>query len=57
MLTQVTMTSIDCGRIRSVGRALDCRAEGRGFDSQGRTITQGLRMTEKRGYSLCTTSG
>ena len=37
-----------CGRISSVGRApgLDCRAEGRGFDSRGRTNTQGLKITE-----------
>ena len=34
-------------RISSVGRALDCRAEGRGFDSQGRTNTRGLKITEK----------
>ena len=31
------------GRISSVGRALDCRAGGRGFDSRGRTNTQGLK--------------
>ena len=35
------------GRISSVGRAFDYRAGGRGFDSWGRTITQGLKMTEK----------
>ena len=35
------------GRTSSVGRALDCKAEGRGFDSRGRTITQGLKITEK----------
>ena len=34
------------GRISSVGRALDCRAGGRGFDSRGRTNTQGLKTTE-----------
>ena len=34
-------------RISSVRRALDCRAGGRGFDSQGRTSTQGLKITEK----------
>ena len=28
-------------------RALDCRAGGRGFDSRDRTITQGLKITEK----------
>ena len=33
-------------RISSVGRALDCRAEGRGFDSRDRTNTQGLTVTE-----------
>ena len=37
----------DRGRISSVGRALDCRAGGRGFDSRGRTNTQGLKTTEK----------
>ena len=35
------------GRFSSVGRALDCRAGGRGFDSWGRTNTQGLKITEK----------
>ena len=30
-------------RINSVGRALDCRAEGRGFDTWDRTNTQGLK--------------
>ena len=35
------------GRISSVGRALDCRAGGGGFDSRGRTNTQGLKITEK----------
>ena len=34
-------------RISSVGRALDCRARGRGFNSRDRTNTQGLKMTEK----------
>ena len=41
------ISSFDRGRISSVGRAFDCRAGGRGFDSRGRTITQGLKMTEK----------
>ena len=45
------------GRISSVGRAFDCRTGGRGFDSRGRTITQGLKMTEKWRYFLCTASG
>ena len=35
------------GRFSSFGRALDCRAGGRGFNSQGRTNTQGLKITEK----------
>ena len=34
-------------RISSVGRAFDRRAGGRGFESRGRAITQGLKMTEK----------
>lgn len=28
--------------LQSVGRALDCRVEGRGFDSLGRTNSRGL---------------
>ena len=34
---------INRGRISSVGRAFDCRAGGRGFNSRGRTNTQGLK--------------
>ena len=34
-------------RISSVGRALDYRAGGRGFDSRDRSNTQGLKITEK----------
>ena len=34
-----TKIKFDRGRISSVGRALDCRAGGRGFDSRGRTNT------------------
>ena len=45
------------GRVSSVGRALDCTAGGCGFDSRGRTNTQGLKLTEKWGYSLCAASG
>ena len=45
------------GRISSVGRAFDCRAGGRGFDSRGRTVTQGLKMTEIWSYFLCTAGG
>ena len=35
----VRRASTDRGRISSVGRALDCRAGGRGFDSRSRTDT------------------
>ena len=35
------VTSIN-NNISSVGRAINCRAGGRGFDSQGRTNTQGF---------------
>ena len=41
----------------SVGRALDCSAGGRGFDSRGRINTQGLKITEKRRYFLCPANG
>ena len=41
------ITSYCGGRVSSVGRALDDKAGGRGFDSQGRTNTQGLKITEK----------
>ena len=35
------------GSVRSVGKACDCRAGGRGFHSWGRINTQGLKITEK----------
>ena len=63
---QLTKTEVHCsllaplcnhGRISSVGRAHYCRAGGRGFDSRDPTSTQGLKITEKSRYSLCTTSG
>ena len=38
------------GRISSVGRALDCKAGGRGFESRGQTISQGPKITEKWRY-------
>ena len=38
------VTSIN-NNISSEGRAIDCRAGGRGFDSQGRTNSQGLKNT------------
>ena len=46
------------GGISSFGRAHDSRVRGRGFDSRGWTITQGLlKITENWRYSLCTASG
>ena len=42
-LTQFKMS----GRVSAVDRALDGRAGGHGFDSRGRTNTQGLKITEK----------
>ena len=47
LLAVHTIFQFDRGRIRSVGRALDSRAGVRGFDSRGRTNTQGLKLTEK----------
>ena len=44
----------NCGRISSARKALDCRAGGGGFDPQGQTNTQGLKIAEKWSYSLCT---
>ena len=44
-------------RISTVGRALDCSAGGRGFDSRGRANTQGLNITEKWRYSLLSAVG
>ena len=38
------VTSIN-SNISSVGRAIDCRAGGRGFDSPGLTNTEGLKNT------------
>ena len=35
------------GRVISVGRAFESRAESRRFDSRGQTNTQGLKITEK----------
>ena len=47
---------ITCGvaRTSSVGRALKCRAGGRGFDSRGRgrAVTKGLKITEEEGISF-----
>ena len=62
---QLTKTEVHCsllaplfnhGRISSVVRAHYCSAGGRGFDSRDPTSTQGLKITEKSRYSLCTTS-
>ena len=39
---------VNCGRIKSDGRTLDCRvAAGHEFDAQGQTNTQGLKITAK----------
>ena len=47
-LSCLNISSVNCcGRISSVGRALDWSVGGRGFDSRGRTNTQGLKITEK----------
>ena len=43
---------VNFSRIRSVGRAVDCRAEGRGFDSRNRINTQGLKITENEGTAF-----
>ena len=45
LYVQIKCTCL-AGLAQSVG-ALDCRVGGRGFDSRGRTNTQGLEMTEK----------
>ena len=42
---RISQISFNRGKISSVGRALDCRAGGRGFDSRDRTNTQGLEIT------------
>ena len=51
-LKDLTAPLTAAGRTSSVGRALDSRAEGRGFDSRGRTNTEGLILnaTAKPGY-------
>ena len=46
-LCSTSTTTCKVGRISSVGRALDCRAGDRGFDSRGWTNTQGLKISEK----------
>ena len=43
MMLLMTIRSLYRGRISSVGRLLDRWAEGRGFDSRGRTNTQCLK--------------
>ena len=53
----IIMIYFDRGRINSVGRALDCRAGGRGINSRGRTNTQGLKIVEKLKYYLCPLNG
>ena len=44
---ELTATVLNCGRISSVGRALDCRAGGGRFDSRSRTNAPGLKITAK----------
>ena len=44
------------GLAQSVER-VHCKAGCRGFNSRGRTNTQGLKITEKWRYSLCTATG
>ena len=45
------------GRISSVGRAIDCGAGGREFDSRGRSNTQGHKITEKWRHFLYPANG
>ena len=40
----ISLNTINRGKISSVGRTLDCRRGGRGFNSRGRTNTQGLKI-------------
>ena len=49
--------SLNRGRISSVGRALNCRGGGRGFDSRDRTNTQGLKIAEKWRCFFCPANG
>ena len=42
-----TEFQIDAAGLTQSGKALDCRAGGRGFDSWGWTNTQGLKIAEK----------
>ena len=44
-------------RISSVGRALDCGAGGRGFDSRDWTNTQGLKIAEEWRCFFCPAKG
>ena len=49
--------SLNCGRISSVGRALNCRAGGRGFDFRDRTDTQGLKIAKEWRCFFCPANG
>ena len=53
-LHKASINQLIRGRISPVGRAGDFRAGGGGFDSRGRTISQGLKIIEKWRYYLCT---
>ena len=57
LFSNFSSTFVNRSRISSVGRALDCRAGGHGFDSRDRTNTQRLKITEKWGYCLCPLKG
>ena len=43
----VKMTVVTAAVLAQSVERVDCRAGGRGFDSWGRTNTQGLKITEK----------
>ena len=49
--------SLNRGRINSVGRALNCRVGGRGFDSRDRTNTPGLKIAEEWRCFFCPANG
>ena len=58
--TQLTSNSMlwsAAGLVQSAGRALNCRAGARGFDSPSWTNTQCLKITGKLSYCLCTANG
>ena len=42
-----TEFQVNVAELSQSSRALDCRAEGCGFDSWGQSNTEGLKITEK----------